>query len=176
VGWERSARTEFARSFSQLSPESSDGQDGFASIELKNASKASSRFDLPIRLLSSHPRTGQDTLTVTRGPIVFVAEDLDNDEVESKYEHFEGVGIARDAVLEEKPLSIERHEVITIVATKGVCGYTTGDRPLWQAIEPDTRSREWKVIPEGLTLVPWFARANRGGRGHIRTSFERVRD
>ena len=35
-------------------------------------------------------------------------------------------------------------------------------------------ARTWKKLNDKLVLVPWFARTNRGGAAHLRTSFMRV--
>jgi DUF1680 family protein len=77
-------------------------------------------MDLPVRVLASHPLTGQDTLTVSRGPIVYIAEDFDNDKIEASYSHFEGVGLAEDAKFETRELDIQGQSMVAIAATSGV--------------------------------------------------------
>jgi hypothetical protein len=42
------------------------------------------------------------------------------------------------------------------------------------AVSGKSKARTWKKVGEGLKLVPWFARANRGGEGRVRTAFIRA--
>ena len=44
----------------------------------------------------------------------------------------------------------------------------------YRVVGKGTKARTWKKLDEGLTFVPWFARANRGGKGRLRTQFKRV--
>ena len=131
-------------------------------------------FDMPVRLLASHPLSFTDTLTVQRGPIVYTAESIDNDAVESTYTHFAGVGITESIVFTESKLDIEGIPVVMLQARDGVFGKeqvnaVSAYRPVTKGAPAVT----WKKLEQGLVLVPWFARANRGGQGHVRTSFDR---
>jgi DUF1680 family protein len=123
-----------------------------------------------VRLLASHPAAG-DTLTVTRGPVVYVAESVDNAALDAVHPHFEGVGLVPDAQFEETEMEIEG---VPLVALR--CG--AGDAAVLEQYA-DTRPyapverRTWTKV-EPVTFVPWFARANRGGAGRVRTSFLRA--
>ncbi|KAG8875545.1 hypothetical protein FRB97_005014 [Tulasnella sp. 331] len=46
----------------------------------------------------------------------------------------------------------------------------------YRAVNSKAPARIWECLPNTttLTLVPWFARANRGGAGHVRTGFLRA--
>lgn len=150
---------------------------GFLSISLDDATASvDMSFDLPVQLLSSHPLTGQDNLTVRRGPIVYVAESIDNEQIEKEYPHFAGIGIPVDAKFASAKTTIEGLEVMGIsvdandvyatqqVGQEAAFGLVTGKKP----------ARSWKHLGQELKLVPWFARANRGGAGHVRVALLRV--
>jgi DUF1680 family protein len=131
-------------------------------------------MDLPVRVLASHPLTGQDTLTVSRGPIVYIAEDFDNDEIEASYSHFEGVGLTEDAKFETRELDIQGQSMVAIAATSGVRALVDDSDELYREVNGSTPARKWKSVDSELVYVPWFARANRGGRGHVRVSMKRA--
>jgi len=158
----------------QVSPRAQAAGDGFVRFTSESRSQATSTMDLPVRLLSSHPLTGQDTLTVTRGPIVYVAEDTDNDHIEATHPHFENLAIAENATLETRDLDIRGHQLVGVTVTSGLHVLGEESNDLWKAVGNDTSARGWKPIDEKLEYVPWFARANRGGRGHVRVSLQRA--
>lgn len=157
-----------------------------------SSSKLSIAFDLNTRLIYPNARTGQDTLAVMRGPIVFVAEDVDNSSLESSLPHFELVGLSESAQFEEvedsfagiSTLRIITKDVYTLDQTQGFTNRANGASkgivttlpavPLYGAVKPGTPVRSWTRYSEPLILVPWFARGNRGGKGHLRTPFMRV--
>ncbi|WVF71045.1 hypothetical protein IAT40_005842 [Kwoniella sp. CBS 6097] len=150
---------------------------GYVSARLGAASTVSVTFDLPIRLIANHPLTTQDTLTVSRGPIVYTAESYDNADLEAKYKHFQGIGIKSSTTFEETPLEIEGIPMIAISTAPGdvwLLEEAYKNQP-YRAVGAKQPARTWTEL-EGkkLTFVPWFARANRGGAGHVRTSFLRA--
>lgn len=126
-------------------------------------------FDLPVRLLTSHPKIGQDTLTLSRGPIIYVAESVDNQAVAKRFPHFEGLGIRSDAKVEEH---VDDVRGIPIVSLRSHVLFLDNwdTEELWV----EGRQRTWSEVDQPLIFVPWFARANRGGSGQVRTSFPRV--
>lgn len=117
-----------------------------------------------------------DTLTVARGPLIYTAESYDNPSLESAYPHFEGLGIKSDTTFTESPLSIEGIDMIAL-STKGNDVYALEQINVtqpWRRVSSKEPARSWKRLNEKLVFVPWFARANRGGAGHVRTSFIRA--
>ena len=148
---------------------------GFAAFEFPSSERLSQTFDLPVRILSSHPQSGQDTLAVSRGPIVYTAESVDNVEIDKAYPHFRGIGLSPKENFDEIPVTINRFDVISLQA-KGPA-YAMGgiDRPaLYETVDRSLPEQSWESLQLGLRFVPWFARANRGGKGRLRTSFPRV--
>lgn len=131
---------------------------------------------MPIRLLAPHPLTYSDTLTVTRGPIVYVAESIDNESLENFSRHFERIGLRESAQFREEKMSISGFEVVALRCMKedvAVLKAVGSDVP-YREVGRGNATMSWVPAPEGLLLVPWFARANRGGLGAVRTSFRRV--
>jgi DUF1680 family protein len=158
----------------QISSPVSDRSAGFASTSINGKGTVDMSFDLPVRLLSSHPLTGQDTLTVSRGPIVYTAESVDNASLEKEYKHFEGLGIKSSARFETKEMEIEGIPVVSLTTDEVFACEGVNSRPSYSVVGPKQPARKWQAQQGGLVLVPWFARANRGGAGHVRTAFLRA--
>lgn len=148
---------------------------GFFSVQRDANASLDITFDLPIRLLSSHPETNQDTLTIQRGPIVYVAESFDNAEIERDHPHFRGIGIHPASTLTAKPISIGGIDMMSI---------STGDQDVY-ALDKDSGEslyrpidksggRSWRRVGHPLHFVPWFARANRDDASHVRVGMLRV--
>lgn len=133
-------------------------------------------FDLPVRLLAPHASTNQDTLTVTRGPVVYLAESIDNTKLEADYTHFEGIGILESTEFDEHKIEIEGVPVISL-STRGndvVALAQLSSQAAYRRVTNNAPARSWKRLHYKLTFVPWFARANRGGAGHVRTAMMRA--
>lgn len=156
-----------------IAPTSSES--GFSSVNLPASSSLSLTFDMHVRLLASHPLTKQDTLTVSRGPIVYTAESVDNPEIDSKYPHFEGVGITTTSSFEQTTAVIEDVPVVLLKQNQPVYALNeTHSRQAHRVVSSSKPARTWTQLDGGLVLVPWFARANRGGAGRVRTAFLRA--
>jgi DUF1680 family protein len=155
------------------SPESDHG---FLAVDVAASATVDMSFDLPIQLLSSHPLTGQDNLTIRRGPIVYLAESIDNESVESDYPHFAGLGIKPTAEFTSEEINIEGLDVVSISVKAGdvFAAQQVGQESAFGLVSKKQPARSWKKLDQGLKLVPWFARANRGGKGHVRASLLRV--
>lgn len=157
---------------------SSDGNEstpGFLSVSLGNHASLSQSLTLPVRLLATHPLTGQDTLSVARGPIVYTAESIDNQALDTAHPHFAGIGLSQAEAFDEIPMSIENIDMIGL-QTKGPAFVLEelDRKDLYHPIGTEQTQRSWTPLKEGLRFVPWFARANRGGAGRVRTAFPRV--
>ena len=147
---------------------------GFLAVDIPATGSVDMKFDLPIKLLSSHPLTGQDNLTIRRGPIVYVAESIDNS-LENTYPHFAGLGIKSSSTpnMGMEKITIENLEV-TAITVPGVYAVQTNGEAAFGLVSSKSPARKWVKVEGGLKLVPWFARANRGGEGHVRASLLRV--
>lgn len=158
--------------------ESTTSDHGFLAVEVAAKSAIDMSFDLPIQMLSSHPLTGQDNLTIRRGPIVYVAESIDNESTEKDYPHFAGLGIKPSASFTSEDIDIEGLNVVSISIQQGdvFAAQQVGQEAAFGLVSSKQPARSWKKLDQGLKLVPWFARANRGGKGHVRASLLRVDD
>ena len=146
-------------------------EDGFQHFTLPASGRLEQTFDLPVRLLSSHPKTGQDTLTVTRGPIVYTAAGVDNSELDAESPHFAGVGLSERETFAESKEVIRDIEVVMLTADGPAYKRRDLDRTaLYELVDG---RREWERLAQPLRFVPWFARGDRGGSGRVRTLFPR---
>lgn len=118
-----------------------------------------------------------------RGPIVFVAESIDNSALDASNPHFDSVGISESAKFEEirndvagvEILKVRTADAYTLDASDHSDTAADGEAALlWSAVRAGGAVRSWTKVREPLTLVPWFARGNRGGKGHVRVPFMRV--
>lgn len=143
-----------------------------------SSSSLSISFGLQTRLVYPNPRVRQDTLSVMRGPIVFVAEDVDNAELAESHPHFELVGMSEnakfttvdDSVAGVPILRLTTEDVYSLLTGKGA---ESDSSPLYSNVQPGKPVRSW-VKAQPLTFIPWFARGNRGGKGQLRVPFMRV--
>ena len=134
-------------------------------------------FEMPVRILSPHPATHQDTLTVTRGPIVYTVETVDNPKLEAMSPHFASLGILESATFTEVAMDI---------GGLGMVGLETDAVYMLEARNADAigsmrvvnREGEavprWKRVDVPLCMIPFFARANRRKGERIRTCLQRV--
>lgn len=127
------------------------------------------------RLISPHPFTNQESLTAARGPIVYCVEDMDNPWVK---DHFKTVQLDPHCKIEEEMVT-DKESGDTYVALKVVKGASLVDVAALHA-SPDVAVKELdkaagvdaKIIDE-LKFVPYYFRANRGGRGQMRVGLRR---
>ncbi|KAI0407593.1 hypothetical protein F4802DRAFT_518381 [Xylaria palmicola] len=118
------------------------------------------------RYISPHPYTNQRTLTLARGPLIYCAEDFDNPWEE---DHFRNVGLTLG-----NPISEEEHVISEMgeryVGLRAVGWVRRIDQ--WSRVEPGLApgSSPETEVPEAkeLTFIPYYLRANRGGKGHMR--------
>lgn len=155
--------------------EPSQSYDGFLRVDLAATASLEQTFSMPVRLLAPHPKTGQDTLTVSRGPIIYVAEAIDNESIERSFPHFQGVGLSSNTTFMENEIDLLGFKVIQLVAREkafGLEGMETTE-PV-TVVDGSRPARSWNQLSSSLVYTPWFARANRGDNHHIRTSMLRV--
>jgi DUF1680 family protein len=121
------------------------------------------------RLLMPHPYTNQRTITIARGPLVYCAEDVDNNWVD---DHFKSVCFERDAKLEE----YERDDVLdgeTIVGIRAIQAGTVVhmEEDFNPVLGVQQRNEEGRREQKTIEFIPYYARANRGGKGMMRVGF-----
>ncbi|KAF4986819.1 hypothetical protein FDECE_15752 [Fusarium decemcellulare] len=110
------------------------------------------------RYPSPHPYTNQRTLTLARGPIVYCVEDADNS---WETNHFKDVFIRTDSPVTEKKVTDEKTgEKYIALQSKG-----------WK--QPISTKTSFSTggditIARDLVFVPYYFRANRGGKGQMR--------
>ncbi|WVR07708.1 hypothetical protein IAU60_004750 [Kwoniella sp. DSM 27419] len=159
----------------KLSSESSEELSGFLTTHLPARTTVDLTFDMPVRLLAPHPLSGQDTLTVSRGPIVYTAESVDNAAIDGAYPHFQGIGLSTKTTFDEERAVIEGIPVVMLKADQSAYAVNEiNTSSAYRAVTSKTPARSWKKLDDRLTFVPWFARANRGGAGRVRTAFLRA--
>ncbi|KAI1088662.1 glycoside hydrolase family 127 protein [Rostrohypoxylon terebratum] len=125
------------------------------------------------RFISPHPYTNQNTLTLARGPLIYCVEDVDNP---WEQDHFRNVGIKSDS-----PVS-ESDEELGQIGERYVALRSVGlirkidDRSESEAGIPPGSSVPQTVMAEKkeLIFIPYYLRANRGGRGHMRVGLLRL--
>lgn len=116
------------------------------------------------RFISPHPYSGQRTLSLARGPIVYCVEDIDNTWEDN---HF------KDVVLDDKSPVTEQEKEWNgekYIALKGR-GWTKriGEWEIAGSVPKDEKAEDKELV-----FVPYYLRANRGGKGHMRVGLLRT--
>ncbi|GAW13023.1 hypothetical protein ANO14919_023990 [Xylariales sp. No.14919] len=119
------------------------------------------------RYLSPHPYTNQHTLTLARGPLIYCVEDVDNPWEQN---HFRNVGLSIGTPVSEEERVIE--EMGERYVGLRVAGWVR-NVDHWSQAEPgrEPGSSVGAVVPKEakeLLFIPYYLRANRGGKGHMR--------
>ncbi|KAH7077680.1 hypothetical protein BKA63DRAFT_601745 [Paraphoma chrysanthemicola] len=125
------------------------------------------------RFIQPHPYTNQSTLSLARGPIIYCLEDAHNP---WETNHFKDVVLSADQTVKEES-RIHEPSGEKYVALKG----TVSTRSLvnWQSKSPgqDPAARVEKVQVgeyKEAVFVPYYMRANSGGKGHMRVGLSSV--
>lgn len=119
------------------------------------------------RYVAPHPHTNQRTLTLARGPVVYCAEDADNS---WEANHFKDTALSRNSPVSEESRVDETtgEEYVALRTTSwqrllpSLDGGRSGGEPGFEASE-ETFGQERELV-----LVPYYFRANRGGKGQMR--------
>ena len=124
------------------------------------------KLSIPIkpRYISPHFLTGQSIAAVARGPLIYCAEDVDNTWALS--DHFKTVVLDTSVSLEEELIdNLANGEPCIKIkapnAAKVLRFEEHGCNPNWIGSTSSLKS-------ETMTFVPFYARANRGGKGQMR--------
>ncbi|KAL5046701.1 hypothetical protein BDW71DRAFT_214481 [Aspergillus fruticulosus] len=109
-------------------------------------------FALEARKLYPNPATEKDQICITRGPLIYCIEDVDNN-----------VDIDHVALIDD---TISDGEPINIAAVNGVIPVRATGREVVKGESRLYASEPWKYgDKKSLLYVPYFLRANRGGNG-----------
>lgn len=119
------------------------------------------------RYIAPHPYTNQNTLTLARGPIIYCAEDVDNT---WENNHFKDVMVRTGSpIAEEKRIFEDTGE--EYVALKSTCWVRSMNswKEKQSGGEPGMTTQD-DVLGEqrDIVFVPYYFRANRAGKGHMR--------
>ncbi|ORX39552.1 hypothetical protein BD324DRAFT_614130 [Kockovaella imperatae] len=154
---------------------SSEGDgSSFVNLILDHSAQTEVHYDMPIRVLSPHPSTHQDTVTVTRGPIVYSAEAFDNAALDRLSPHFDTVGLLESASFTEARIRIGRMTVIALDTRDAFQVKRQGKDDIGSTKVVNGSAQTLEKADSPLRLIPFFARCNRQKDERIRTSFIRV--
>lgn len=116
------------------------------------------------RLVAPHPHTGQRTLALARGPLVYCVEDVDNPWEEN---HFKDVVLDGEAPVREEERECEGERYIALRG-RGWSRVYADDWSVTGATPREERGEDRELV-----FVPYYLRANRGGKGHMRVGLLR---
>ncbi|KAJ2903334.1 DUF1680 domain [Zalerion maritima] len=124
------------------------------------------------RWISPHPYTGQRTLSLARGPIVYCVEDADN---AWESNHFKDILVKPGDVAEEQVKDEKTGETYVKLKAKGL----KRDMRSWEAssLAPgwdDVQKADVAEEEKELIFVPYYFRANRGGKGNMRVGLQKA--
>ncbi|QKX55142.1 uncharacterized protein TRUGW13939_02234 [Talaromyces rugulosus] len=124
------------------------------------------------RLIQPHPYTNQQVGAIARGPIVYCAEDIDNP---WEHNHFKDVWIPSSTSFRQewrRDVANKPHEHVAIHTSGYERSYPewenkpAGTGPGLSVQTPKKISR----LQRDLCFIPYYLRANRGGRGQMRVA------
>lgn len=158
-------------------PEAGLVEKGYLTLPAKWVSEHKTfRLTIPLkaRWLAQHPLTNQHTLSRVRGPVVYCVEDVDNPWVD---DHFKSVYLDYKGTWDEQKVtdSITGDKYVALTLNDGarqlnIANITGG--PLIDAKELQSHLEASEPIRK-LHFVPYYFRANRGGKGHMRVGLKR---
>ncbi|OAP60558.1 hypothetical protein AYL99_05560 [Fonsecaea erecta] len=159
------------------SPPSNDLQNGYLILSaewLSDNRSFSLSIDISPRLVTPHPLTNQDTIAVVRGPVVYCVEDVDNPWVE---DHFKTTLLDKESYFAEKLVDDETTgEYYVALSTKGARMLKTEGIRAYPSVPFDEAAKLDSSNIRELNFVPYFFKANRGGRGQARVGLRRWHD
>lgn len=112
------------------------------------------------RYVAPHPYTNQRTLTAARGPVVYCVEDADNP---WETNHFKDAAVRLDEPLAEEHAACGEESYVAL-RTRCWQRCTAEERRGTPHVEPGEVFRD----PREIVFIPYYLRANRGGRGQMR--------
>ncbi|OJJ49529.1 hypothetical protein ASPZODRAFT_128005 [Penicilliopsis zonata CBS 506.65] len=147
-------------------PSSLDVRNGYLYLSadwVKQHGQFCLRCPMMARISRPHALTRQPVAYVSRGPLVYCVEDVDHPWEKN---HFKDILFDTKTLLREERRSTP-DQYIAIVAEKGARGSLDNSSWLSKIVaESCYKIRDGE--PRDLCFVPYYLRANRGGRGHMR--------
>lgn len=139
----------------KASVEGGEVKDGYLYLPAMTDGNVKVVFDFKPRKMYAKPITGKNEVCIMRGPLVYCVEDADNDV------DIDSVALSASPIQDGTPFEVMGHDVVPVLA-KG--------RELRSADSSKLYDHEEWVRGEEkeLTFIPYFARANRGGKGGMR--------
>lgn len=131
--------------------------------------------DISPRLIAPHPYTNQDTIALARGPIVYCVEDIDNSWVK---DHFKSVQLDPACAVQEKIMTHETtgDTYVALTVAKGASILNAGSIKAQPGVDlnpVDEGAQSQDNVLDELNFIPFYFRANRGGRGQARVGLRR---
>ncbi|KAF4843255.1 Non-reducing end beta-L-arabinofuranosidase [Colletotrichum siamense] len=112
-------------------------------------------FSFKPQLVYANPKLGKNEVCVQRGPLVYCIEDVDNEL------DIDNVILSTTSLKDGSPLDILGYEVTPVIARGTELKDTNGSK--LYSHKPWERGEE-----RDLVFIPYYARANRGGKGGMR--------
>lgn len=141
-----------------------DVKDGYLHLPPLADSKIKLNFPMKARRVYANPLTGKDEICIMRGPLVYCIEDIDNSDVD--VDHIALVDAPLKEGLPKKIASVD--DVIPIIAV----GKQLANKK-WTSLYGSTPWNYDSNVTE-IHAVPYFLRANRGGKGGMRVWTKRL--
>ena len=127
---------------------------------------------LATRFISPHPFTNQNTVTLARGPLIYCVEDVDNAWVT---DHFKTLTFdpASTKISERTTTDSTTGESYVELTAKGGIGFVNVAEEPNPSLDPQSISGSPRHEVEHLVFVPYYFRANRPGKGHMRVGLRK---
>ena len=137
-----------------------DVSDGYLYLDLPSSTTIELRFPKRPKFVYPHPLTRKDEIAIARGPLVYCAENPDNDfSLDAAYvspsSQIREVGTMAIEGVKDVPILEVDALVRTVVGGAG--------KELYSMEAP-----EYQEEVKSLRLIPYFLRENRGGNGEMR--------
>ncbi|KAI5462772.1 hypothetical protein BGZ63DRAFT_412542 [Mariannaea sp. PMI_226] len=130
-------------------------KDGYLYLPKATDGKVDVVFGIEPRIFYANTKTGKNEACIMRGPLVYCIEDVDN------AIDVDNIALSAGSVKDGSPLKILTDEVIPVVA-KGREFKNKNNAKLYDD-QPWEQSEEKELV-----FIPYYARANRGGKGGMR--------
>ncbi len=139
-------------------------KDGYLHISPASNHDIKLTFSLAPRITYANPLTGKDEICLTRGPLVYCIEDVDN----------EGIDVDTLALVDGH---VKDGSETNITDVEGVIPLVARGRQLIPAESKGLYvSQPWRYEKDAkdVVAIPYFLRANRGGKGAMRVWTKRL--
>ncbi|QIW96336.1 hypothetical protein AMS68_001854 [Peltaster fructicola] len=127
------------------------------------------------RWIAPNPACNRDIVTLARGPVIYCVEDVDNTWVE---DHFKTTYVNPSAsLLEQEVADKASGDIYTGISLQDgahIAHARVPAGPFEEITQQDAALGKAKILPS-LHFVPYYFRANRQGRGHMRVGLRRFR-